>query len=136
MEHTGLPCVVKPVMSSSGKGQSTVRRAEEMERAWDYAVANMPGAVARTSTLALTNATFPYVLEIANHGVRAAARNNPAIAQGVNIARGQVLHPDLAGDPGALFELGGGTRGGARVGDDRGGKHDSDPAACHPRPRW
>lgn len=43
MGHTGLPCVVKPVMSSSGKGQSTVRTAEEMERAWDYAVANMRG---------------------------------------------------------------------------------------------
>lgn len=43
MEHTGTPCVVKPVMSSSGKGQSTVRAAEDMERAWDYAVANMRG---------------------------------------------------------------------------------------------
>lgn len=41
--HTGLPCVIKPVMSSSGKGQSTVRSAEEIERAWNYAVANMRG---------------------------------------------------------------------------------------------
>ncbi|MGQ9370461.1 formate-dependent phosphoribosylglycinamide formyltransferase [Azospirillum sp. ST 5-10] len=41
--HTGLPCVVKPVMSSSGKGQSTVRSEEELERAWTYAVANMRG---------------------------------------------------------------------------------------------
>jgi len=41
--HTGLPCVIKPVMSSSGKGQSTVRSADELERAWDYAVANMRG---------------------------------------------------------------------------------------------
>jgi phosphoribosylglycinamide formyltransferase 2 len=41
--HTGLPCVIKPVMSSSGKGQSTVRGAGELERAWDYAVANMRG---------------------------------------------------------------------------------------------
>jgi len=41
--HTGLPCVIKPVMSSSGKGQSTVRSTEELERAWDYAVANMRG---------------------------------------------------------------------------------------------
>jgi phosphoribosylglycinamide formyltransferase 2 len=39
----GLPCVVKPVMSSSGKGQSTVRTAEEIDRAWEYAVANMRG---------------------------------------------------------------------------------------------
>jgi len=41
--HTGFPCVVKPVMSSSGKGQSTVTAAEEVERAWDYAVVNMRG---------------------------------------------------------------------------------------------
>jgi phosphoribosylglycinamide formyltransferase 2 len=41
--HTGLPCVIKPVMSSSGKGQSTVRTPGELERAWDYAVANMRG---------------------------------------------------------------------------------------------
>jgi phosphoribosylglycinamide formyltransferase 2 len=41
--HTGLPAVIKPVMSSSGKGQSTVRSAGELEAAWDYAVANMRG---------------------------------------------------------------------------------------------
>ncbi|PVE23420.1 phosphoribosylglycinamide formyltransferase 2 [Microvirga sp. KLBC 81] len=43
VEHTGLPCVIKPVMSSSGKGQSTVRSVDELARAWDYAVANMRG---------------------------------------------------------------------------------------------
>ncbi len=43
VEHTGLPCVIKPVMSSSGKGQSTVRSSEELEQAWNYAVANMRG---------------------------------------------------------------------------------------------
>jgi phosphoribosylglycinamide formyltransferase 2 len=42
-QHTALPCVMKPVMSSSGKGQSTVRTADELERAWTYAVANMRG---------------------------------------------------------------------------------------------
>ncbi|WP_422056943.1 formate-dependent phosphoribosylglycinamide formyltransferase [Sphingomonas sp.] len=41
--HTGLPCVIKPVMSSSGKGQTTVREAHALEAAWDYAVANMRG---------------------------------------------------------------------------------------------
>lgn len=46
-EFTGLPCVIKPVMSSSGKGQSTVRSAEELEAAWDYARANMRGDRAR-----------------------------------------------------------------------------------------
>ena len=42
-QHTGLPCVIKPVMSSSGKGQSTVRDADELEAAWAYACANMRG---------------------------------------------------------------------------------------------
>ncbi|WP_282183243.1 formate-dependent phosphoribosylglycinamide formyltransferase [Niveispirillum sp. SYP-B3756] len=41
--HTGLPCVIKPVMSSSGKGQSTVKEAAALEAAWNYAVANMRG---------------------------------------------------------------------------------------------
>ncbi len=45
--HTGFPCVIKPVMSSSGKGQSTVRGADGLEAAWDYAVANMRGDRAR-----------------------------------------------------------------------------------------
>ena len=42
-EHTGFPCVSKPVMSSSGKGQSTVREEAKLEEAWDYACANMRG---------------------------------------------------------------------------------------------
>ena len=42
-EHTGFPCVIKPVMSSSGKGQSTVREEGALEEAWDYACANMRG---------------------------------------------------------------------------------------------
>ena len=46
-KHSGLPCVIKPVMSSSGKGQSTVRRTEELEAAWQYAVTNMRGDQAR-----------------------------------------------------------------------------------------
>ena len=41
--HTGFPCVIKPVMSSSGKGQSTVRAEAELDTAWNYAVANMRG---------------------------------------------------------------------------------------------
>lgn len=42
-QHTGLPCVIKPVMSSSGKGQTTVKTSAELKQAWDYAVANMRG---------------------------------------------------------------------------------------------
>lgn len=61
-----------------------------------YCVTNMPGAVARTSTYALTNATFPYALEIANKSWKRAARSNPAIAAGLNIVEGRVLHADVA----------------------------------------
>ncbi|HUJ10967.1 MAG TPA: alanine dehydrogenase [Verrucomicrobiae bacterium] len=61
-----------------------------------YCVTNMPGAVARTSTAALTNATFPYVLEIATKGFRRAAKENPAVAAGFNIVDGQVVYRNLA----------------------------------------
>ena len=53
-----------------------------------YAVSNMPGAVARTSTFALANATLPYALELANNGCEKAALNNRALARGINTYRG------------------------------------------------
>jgi alanine dehydrogenase len=55
-----------------------------------YCVANMPGAVPYTSTKALTNATLPYALEIADKGYKKAAKENPAIAKGINIIKGKV----------------------------------------------
>ncbi|WP_126428530.1 alanine dehydrogenase [Brevibacillus marinus] len=55
-----------------------------------YAVANMPGAVARTSTLALTNVTVPYALQLANKGLEKAIRENRALARGVNVIDGKV----------------------------------------------
>lgn len=55
-----------------------------------YAVANMPGAVARTSTFALTNATLPYALELANRGYLNAVLNNRALARGVNTYKGKL----------------------------------------------
>ncbi|HUK82230.1 MAG TPA: alanine dehydrogenase [Verrucomicrobiae bacterium] len=61
-----------------------------------YCVTNMPGAVARTSTLALTNATFPYALEIAMKGYRRAANENPAVAAGLNVVNGKVFYRDLS----------------------------------------
>lgn len=61
-----------------------------------YAVANMPGAVARTSTFALTNATLPYALELANKGFEQAVMNNEALAKGVNVYQGQVVHKGVA----------------------------------------
>ena len=61
-----------------------------------YAVSNMPGGVPRTSTLALTNATFPYLLELANKGWQKAISDNPALRQGLNIARGSIAYPAVA----------------------------------------
>jgi alanine dehydrogenase len=61
-----------------------------------YGVANMPALVPRTSTFALTNATLPYVLELASRGVAGAARANPALAKGINVARGRLVHPAVA----------------------------------------
>jgi len=55
-----------------------------------YAVANMPGGVPRTSTLALTNATLPYVLQLANKGWRQALRDDASLRPGLNIAAGQI----------------------------------------------
>jgi alanine dehydrogenase len=61
-----------------------------------YAVANMPGAVSRTSTLALTNATFPYALTLANKGWKPACRDDRALALGLNIVDGKVVYPGVA----------------------------------------
>lgn len=61
-----------------------------------YAVANMPGAVARTSTLALTNVTTPYGLQIANKGYAKAALDNPALAKGINVLSGHVTYKAVA----------------------------------------
>jgi alanine dehydrogenase len=61
-----------------------------------YCVANMPGAVPITSTYALTNATLPYVIDLANHGVADAARANPGLAAGVNVVAGKVTYEAVA----------------------------------------
>jgi len=61
-----------------------------------YAVANMPGAVGRTSTYALCNATLPYALFLANQGLTNAARQNSDIVSAVNVHHGQVTHPAVA----------------------------------------
>eukprot|EP00362_Geleiidae_sp_MMETSP1317_P001529 CAMPEP_0201283372 /NCGR_PEP_ID=MMETSP1317-20130820/8380_1 /ASSEMBLY_ACC=CAM_ASM_000770 /TAXON_ID=187299 /ORGANISM="Undescribed Undescribed, Strain Undescribed" /LENGTH=353 /DNA_ID=CAMNT_0047599405 /DNA_START=2300 /DNA_END=3361 /DNA_ORIENTATION=+ len=61
-----------------------------------YCVANMPGSVAKTSTRALTNATLPYAVEIANKGWKKAAKENPEIKAGINIAKGKVTYNGVA----------------------------------------
>ncbi|WP_079478893.1 alanine dehydrogenase [Halobacillus salinus] len=65
-----------------------------------YAVANMPGAVPRTSTIALTNVTIPYALQIANKGVSKAMEDNPALKKGLNTANGMVTYEAVARDLG------------------------------------
>jgi alanine dehydrogenase len=66
-----------------------------------YCVANMPGAVPITSTYALTNATLPYALALADHGATGAIRRDPGLRLGVNVAAGEVTHPAVAEGVGA-----------------------------------
>jgi alanine dehydrogenase len=61
-----------------------------------YAVANMPGGVPRTSTLALTNATFPYAKRLAKQGWKQACRADPALCLGLNVVEGKVVYPGVA----------------------------------------
>jgi len=69
-----------------------------------YAVANIPGAVPRTSTLALTNATLPYVLELADKGVAQALSDNPALLSGLNVYGGHCTHPAVAASLGVAWK--------------------------------
>jgi alanine dehydrogenase len=61
-----------------------------------YGVANMPGGVPRTSTLALTNATFPYAMQLAKKGWKQALKDNAALRKGLNIVDGKVTYPAVA----------------------------------------
>ena len=61
-----------------------------------YCVTNMPGAVGRTSTYALTNVTLPYAMQLANKGVDLASRDNPGLAAGVNVKAGKVTNRAVA----------------------------------------
>ncbi|MDR1669787.1 MAG: alanine dehydrogenase [Oscillospiraceae bacterium] len=69
-----------------------------------YSVPNMPGAVPRTSTFALANATMPYALQIANKGVEAALRDNAALAKGLNIYKGAVTNQAVAEAQGLPYQ--------------------------------
>ena len=61
-----------------------------------YGVANMPGAVGRTSTFALTNATLPYVLKLADVGYEQACRDDVGLAEGINVEGGKVTNRPVA----------------------------------------
>ncbi|HEU4599264.1 MAG TPA: alanine dehydrogenase, partial [Solirubrobacterales bacterium] len=68
----------------------------EVDGVTHYCVTNMPGAVPITSTHALTNATLPYAIALADHGVAEAIRRDPGLRLGVNVAGGKVTHPAVA----------------------------------------
>lgn len=69
-----------------------------------YAVANIPGAVPYTSTLALTNATLPYVIALANKGWRKACKEDPALTLGLNVVEGKVVYRAIADVFGLKYE--------------------------------
>jgi len=73
----------------------------ELDGITHYCVANMPGAVPITSTYALTNATLPYAIALADHGVAGAIRRDPGLRLGINVAGGEVTHPAVAEGVGA-----------------------------------
>jgi len=61
-----------------------------------YCVSNIPGAVPRTSTYALSNATMPYVLKLANMGLKSAIKADPSLAKGVNTYKGKIIYQAVA----------------------------------------
>jgi alanine dehydrogenase len=75
----------------------------EVDGITHYCVANMPGAVPITSTYALTNATLPYAVALADNGVAEAIRRDPGLRPGVNVAGGRVTHPAVAEGVGAEY---------------------------------
>jgi alanine dehydrogenase len=119
------PCLVnKTVLTSMKKGAVIVDVAVDqggciettcvtthsdpvyfVEGVLHYGVANMPGAVPRTSTLALTNATLPYLVQLADLGAEEALKKDAGFMLGLNTYRGKVTHPVLAESMGEIYSL-------------------------------
>jgi len=101
--------VIVDVAVDQGGCISTTRETTHTEPVYErhgvvhYAVGNMPGAVPYTSTYALTNATLPYVAQVATLGVRGAALADPALALGVNTVAGSITHRVSADALGAAY---------------------------------
>jgi alanine dehydrogenase len=68
----------------------------EVDGITHYCVTNMPGAVPITSTYALTNATLPYVIDLAERGVEEALEHSPSLRMGLNVRQGEITHPAVA----------------------------------------
>jgi len=98
----GAGAVVVDVAVDQGGCIATTRPTSHVEPVYveegvvHYAVPNMPGAVPRTSSRALTGLTLPYVLRVANEGFEAAVRTDPALRRGVNVHRGRLTHAGVA----------------------------------------
>jgi alanine dehydrogenase len=92
----------------------------EVDGITHYCVTNMPGAVPITSTFALTNATLPYVIALAEHGVEQALARDPGLRLGLNVAAGEIIHPAVAealvAPRGPSEQLAGGALAGRGVG--------------------
>ena len=95
-------CVIVDVAVDQGGCVETIKPTTHenptyfVEGVLHYAVANMPGAVPRTSTLALTNATLPYAVKLANHGWQEACRRDSALKLGLNIVKGKIVYAGVA----------------------------------------
>ena len=76
----------------------------EVDGVIHYCVANMPGAVARTSAFALNNATLPFALKLANLGAEAAMKADPHLANGLNVYKGKIAYKAVADDLGLPYE--------------------------------
>ena len=115
--------VIVDVAVDQGGCIETIRPTTHEDPVYDvdgvihYGVANIPGAVPRSSTLALTNATLPYALALATKGWRAACEEDRALAKGVNVVRGQVTFAGVAEAFGmtSVAALKNGTPAGART---------------------
>ncbi len=92
----GVPGVPPAKVVILGGGVVGVNAAKMAAGLGAYGVANMPGGVPITSTLALTNATLPYVLKLANKGYRRALKETQALFNGLNIIDGKVTHRKVA----------------------------------------
>ena len=97
--------IVDPAIDQGGSVETSVATTHDdptfvKHDVVHYCVANMPGAVSRTSTMALTNVTVPYGVQIANKGLAKAISENPALKLGLNTANGEVTYETVAKDLG------------------------------------
>ena len=91
-------CIDQGGLSETSRPSSHFQPFYTDEGIVHYCIGNMPSAVARSATLALANATLPYVQMLADNGLAEACAIEPGIADGVQIYRGHIAHPDIARD--------------------------------------